>query len=155
VQEPSSNYRLGFAMHEGSQLLLPFPDYEGFPPMPQIEERWKRGTFFATIRPAMMMTLGNDGALVFRSEPLSATKSRLTVSSLFPKSTVERNDFEEIAKNYWRRNEIVVGEDVAISLRQQAGLESPYARIARLCSSERTLNQIANWVLDRVIGPPQ
>lgn len=154
VDEPSTNYRLAFAIHDGSQLLLPFPDYEGFPPMPQIEEKWKRGTFFATIRPAMMMTMGNDGALVFRSEPLSARKSRLTVSSLFPKSTLERNDFEEIAKNYYRRNEIVVGEDVAISLRQQAGLESPYACIARLGGGERTLNQIANWILDRVIGPP-
>jgi choline monooxygenase len=155
VDEPSANYRLAFAIHAGSQLLLPFPDYEGFPPMPQVEEKWKKGTFFATIRPAMMMTLGNDGALVFRCEPLSATKSRLTVSSLFPKSAVERNDFEEIARNYYRRNEIVVGEDVAISLRQQAGLESPYARIARLGSGERTLNQIANWILDRVIGLPQ
>jgi choline monooxygenase len=154
VDEPSTNYRLAFAIHDGSQLLLPFPDYEGFPPMPQIEDKWKRGTFFATIRPAMMMTLGNDGALVFRSEPLSARKSRLTVSSLFPKSTLARNDFEEIAKNYYRRNQIVVGEDVEISLRQQAGLESPYARIARLGGGERTLNQIANWILDRVIGPP-
>ena len=29
---------LGFAMHEGSQLLLPFPGYDGFPPMPQIDK---------------------------------------------------------------------------------------------------------------------
>ena len=94
-----------------------------------------------------------DGALAFRCEPLSATKSRLTVSSLFPKSTAARNDFEDIVKNYYRRNEIVVGEDVAISLRQFAGIASPYSRMARLCRTETSVNQIANWVLDRVIGP--
>jgi choline monooxygenase len=149
----NSNCTLSFAAHEGSQLLLPFPGYVGFPAMPQIEEKWKKGTFFATIRPGMMMTLGNDGALVFRCEPFSAKKSRLTVSSLFPKTTVARNDFQDIVKNYYRRNDIVVGEDVAISLRQQAGIESPYARMASLCRSERSLNHIANWVLDRVIGP--
>jgi phenylpropionate dioxygenase-like ring-hydroxylating dioxygenase large terminal subunit len=151
---PSNDrYTASFSAHDGSQLLLPFPDYVGFPAMPQIDEKWKKGTFFTTVRPGMMMTLGNDGALVFRCEPLSATKSRLTVSSLFPKATVARNDFQDIVQNYYRRNDIVVGEDVAIALRQQAGIESPYARMALLCRSERTLNQIANWILDRVIGP--
>jgi len=153
VTPSNENYTASFSAHEGSQLLLPFPDYVGFPAMPEIDEKWKTGTFFTTLRPGMMMTLGNDGALVFRSEPLSATQSRLTVSSLFPKSTVARNDFEEIVQNYYRRNAIVVGEDVAVSLRQHAGIESPYARMALLCRTERSLNQIANWILDRVIGP--
>jgi choline monooxygenase len=153
LTEPRGNARVSFAAHEGSQLLLPFPGYEGFPAMPQIEERWQKGTFFTTLRPNMMMTMGNDGALAFRCEPLSATKSRLTVSSLFPKATVARNDFEDIVKNYERRNAIVVGEDVVISLRQFAGIDSPYSRMARLCRTETSINQIANWVLDRVIGP--
>jgi hypothetical protein len=105
-----------------------------------------------TLRPSMMMTLGNDGALAFRGEPLSPTKSRLTLSSLFPKATVARNDFDDIVKNYYRRNELVVGEDVDISLRQQAGLNSMYAHMVPLSRNERTLNTIANWVFDRVIG---
>jgi choline monooxygenase len=153
LPEPRGNSRVGFSAHDGSQLLLPFPGYDGFPAMPQIEERWKKGTLFMTLRPNMMLTLGNDGALSFRSEPLSAGRSRLTVSSLFPKATAARDDFAEIAENYYRRNEIVVGEDVAISLRQAAGINSPYARMARLCRSETSVNEIANWVLDRVIGP--
>jgi phenylpropionate dioxygenase-like ring-hydroxylating dioxygenase large terminal subunit len=151
--DPRGSCSAHFVVHEGSQLLLPFPGYDGFPPMPQIREERKKGTYFCTVRPAMMMTLGNDGALVFRSEPLTPTTSRLTVSSLFPKATVERNDFEEIVQNYYRRNGIVIEEDVAISLRQYGGLQSPYARMARLCASETHVNFIANWVLDRVIGP--
>jgi choline monooxygenase len=143
---------LEFAEHQGSQLLLPFPGYDGFPPMPGIDKD-KRGTFFSTLRPAMMMTLGSDGALVFQSEPISARKSRLTVSSLFPKSYFEREDFERLTANYYRRNDIVVGEDKAITLRQYAGIQSPYARIARLCTHEAHLSQFANWVVDRVIGP--
>jgi phenylpropionate dioxygenase-like ring-hydroxylating dioxygenase large terminal subunit len=150
---PNNNYTVAFAEHEGSQLLLPFPDYVGFPAMPQIEKPWDKGTFFVTVRPSMMMTMGNDGALAFCCEPIGPTKSRLTVSSLFPKSTVARNDFEEIAKNYYRRNSIVVREDVEISLRQAAGIASPLARMVTLQKLEKPLNQIANWVLDRVLGP--
>jgi len=151
---PTGEYFCAFVAHEGgSQLLLPLPGYDGFPPMPQIREERKKGTYFVSLHPAMMMTLGNDGALVFRSEPISAKKSRLTVSSLFPKTTVARNDFEQIAQNYYRRNSMVVQEDVDISLQQYAGLVSPFARIARLNSSETLLNDIANWILDRVIGP--
>jgi hypothetical protein len=99
----------------------------------------------------MLMTLGNDGALVFQSEPVSAKKSKLTVSSLFPKSYFEREDFDRLAQNYYRRNDIVVVEDKEIALRQFAGIQSPYARIPRLCNEETSLNEFANWILDQVI----
>jgi choline monooxygenase len=145
---------VSFVKHEGSQLLLPFPEYKGFPPMSHIDPDKVRGTFFTTLRPGTMMTLGNDGALVFQSEPISATKSRLTVSSLFPKSYFERSDFEEIVPNYYRRNDIVVVEDKEIALRQFAGIQSPYARIARLCDSETRLNMLSNWIIDRVLASP-
>jgi phenylpropionate dioxygenase-like ring-hydroxylating dioxygenase large terminal subunit len=144
---------LVFAEHDGSQLLLPFPGYDGFPPMPQLDRDKARGTFFSTLRPAMMMTLGNDGALVFQSEPISARTSRLTVSSLFPKSYFEREDFERLTQNYYRRNEMVVAEDKEITLRQYAGIQSPYARIARLCADETHVSQFASWIVDRVVGP--
>jgi phenylpropionate dioxygenase-like ring-hydroxylating dioxygenase large terminal subunit len=120
--------------------------------MPQIEKPWDKGTFFVKVRPSMMMTMGDDGAFAFCCQPIGPTKSRLTVSSLFPKTTEARNDFEEIAKNYYRRNAIVVREDVEISLRQAAGIASPLARMVTLQKPEKPLNQIANWILDRVIG---
>lgn len=152
---PQGQESLAFAAHEGSQLLLPGDEYKGFPPMPQIDADTAGGTFFSTLRPAMMMTLGNDGALVFQSEPISAKKSRLTVSSLFPKAYLERPDFEQLAENYYRRNSLVVEEDKEISLRQYAGLQSPYARIARLCNDETRLHSLANWIIDQVIGPKE
>ena len=151
--ESRGQERIVFAEHDGSQLLLPFPGYDGFPPMPQIDKDKARGTFFTTLRPAMMMTLGNDGALVFQSEPISAKKSRLTVSSLFPRSYFERDDFERLTQNYYRRNSIVVIEDKDIALRQFAGIQSPYARIARLCGNEANLSSFANWIVDQVVAP--
>jgi len=75
------------------------------------------------------------------------------VSSLFPKSYFKRDDFERLAKNYYRRNEIVVVEDKVIALRQFAGIQSPYARIARLCAQEIRINQFGKWVVDRVVTP--
>lgn len=149
---PRGRERISFAKHEGSQLLLPFPGYEGFPPMPQIDADKAKGTWFTTLRPGMMMSLGNDGALVFQSEPISATKSKLTVSSLFPKSYLERDDFEKLSQNYYRRNDVVVVEDKEIALRQYAGIQSPYARMPRLCVHETSLHSFSNWVIDSVIG---
>ena len=142
-----------FAEHDGSQLLLPSPGYDGFPPMPQIDADKRRGTFFTMLRAGAMMTLGNDGALVFQSEPVSAKKSRLTVTSLFPKSYFERDDFERLTQNYYSRNDLVVLEDKEIALRQFAGLQSPYARIARLCAQEASLSSFANWIVDEVVAP--
>ena len=149
---PRGQETLTFAHHEGSQLLLPFQGYDGFPPMPQIGSD-RMGTFFCTLNPNMMMTLGSDGALVFQSEPISARKSRLTVSSLFPKSYFEREDFEQRSQNYYKRNDIVVAEDKDIALRQYAGLQSPYARIARLCAEETMVHDFANWIVNQVVGP--
>jgi phenylpropionate dioxygenase-like ring-hydroxylating dioxygenase large terminal subunit len=150
--EARGNEYLVFAEHDGSQLLLPFPGYDGFPPMPQIDQDKARGTYFSTLKPGVLMTLANDGALVFQSEPISAKKSRLTVSSLFPKSYFEREDFERLSQNYYRRNDVVVVEDKEISLRQYAGLQSPYARVARLCAEELHLSQFANWIVDQVVA---
>ena len=144
---------LVFAVHDGSQLLLPLPGYHGFPAMPQIDKDKARGTFFTTLKPGVLMTLANDGALVFQSEPISATKSRLTVSSLFPKSYFQRDDFEQLTQNYYRRNEMVVVEDKDVALRQFAGIQSPYARIPRLCGAETLINAFANWIVDRVVTP--
>jgi phenylpropionate dioxygenase-like ring-hydroxylating dioxygenase large terminal subunit len=149
--EPLGQESLAFAVHEGSQLLLPLPGYEGFPPMPQIDKDRTGGTYFTTLKPGTLMTLGNDGALVFQSEPLGARKSRLTVSSLFPKTYFDRDDFDELSQNYYRRNEMVVVEDKDISVRQYAGIQSPFARIARLCEQETRLSEFANWIVDQVI----
>jgi hypothetical protein len=72
---------------------------------------------------------------------------------LFPKSYFEREDFGRLAQNYYRRNEIVVAEDKNIALRQYAGIQSPYARAARLCRNELNVHEFANWIVDRVIAP--
>jgi len=149
---PHGHESVGFASHEGSQLLLPDDSYVGFPAMEQIDADKKAGTLFSTLPPGFLMTLSNDGALVFQSEPISAGKSRLTVSSLFPKSYFERDDFEALAANYYRRNDMVVVEDKVVSLRQYAGLRSPLARIARLCGAESRVSAFANWIVDQVIG---
>ena len=150
--EPRGQESIGFATHEGSQLLLPDDSYVGFPAMPQIDADRKGGTFFSTLKPGFLMTMSNDGALVFQSEPISAAKSRLIVSSLFPKSYFERDDFDLLSENYYRRNSMVVEEDMVVSLRQYAGLQSPLARIARLCGDETRVSAFANWIVDRIIG---
>jgi hypothetical protein len=85
-----------------------FPDSVSIPAMEQMDPQWKRGRY--TVKPSMIMTLSMAVDCVPQQADWPA-KSRPNVSSLFPKSTVQRDDFEEICKNYERRNDIVVGED--------------------------------------------
>jgi hypothetical protein len=48
---------------------------------------------------------------------------------------------------------VVVVEDKEIALCQFAGIQSPYARIARLCAEEVNLSEFANWIVDRFVAP--
>ena len=77
--------------------------------------------------------------------------SRVSVGSCFPRSTVQRPDFEEIVQRYYKRWDKSLPEDNAISELQQVGLRASLARPGRLSLREPVVHSIANWVLDRVL----
>ena len=79
-------------------------------------------------------------------------KTRLIVGSSFPRTVTERADFEEVVQRYYKRWDISIPEDNAISELQQRGLASPFARPGRLSYAEPLVHTFGNWVLDRVLG---
>ena len=83
--------------------------------------------------------------------PRGPASTRLLVGSCFPRATVERNDFEQIAANYYERWDISIPEDNVISDQQQEGLASPHAAPGRFSFMEPLVHTIDNWVLDRVL----
>ena len=86
--------------------------------------------------------------------PLGAARTKLVVGSAFPRSTVERADFEEVVQIYYRRWDKSIPEDNWISEEQQRGLESPLSKTGRVSRFEPVVHSMANWILDRVLEVP-
>lgn len=70
----------------------------------------------------------------------------------FTKAAVERPDFEQVVQSYYKRFDLVIGEDNGIAEKHLAGTLNPLARPGRLSGREPLVHTIDNWILDRVLG---
>lgn len=135
--------------HEGSRALL--VGDTGFPYIETLEDQAAHGSWYPLIYPSTMFGATRDCMWWLELHPLSASQTRLIVGSSFPKTTVERPDFDEVVEKYYRRWDISIPEDNEISNLQQKGLSSPFCRPGRLTHLEPLVHDLANWVLDRVL----
>jgi phenylpropionate dioxygenase-like ring-hydroxylating dioxygenase large terminal subunit len=139
-----------FKEHQGSRALL--TGDKGFPPIKSLEGKMARGSLYPLIYPSTMFGCTIDCMWWLELHPRGPDHTHLVVGSCFPKEVVARPDFDEIGKNYFRRWDISIPEDNAVSELQQRGLSSPFARPGRLAHMEPLVHSIDNWVLDRVLG---
>ena len=152
VEKATGDYVVTFAQHEGSMALL--KDAKGFPTIESlIGRREAGGTYAPLIYPSTYLACTIDCAWYLEMHPISANKTRMVHGALFPRDRLERPDFEDIAKNYYQRWDVTIEEDIAASVRQQKGLETPFAPPGRFSHREPLVHEIDNWILDRVIGP--
>ena len=110
-----------------------------------------RGTFFTAIYPGTFFATAQDCMWWLNSLPQGPGRTIVEAGACFPRSTVERQDFETEVQKYYRRWDKSVPEDNAISERQHAGLSQRMARAGRLSVHEPMVHAIGNWVLDRVL----
>jgi phenylpropionate dioxygenase-like ring-hydroxylating dioxygenase large terminal subunit len=137
--------------HEGTRAVL--PGEKGFPFIPTLTGAAAKGTQYVQIYPNLNFAATKDCVFYVELHPMGVDRTRLVLTSLFPEETVARPDFQEVVERYYRRLDKSAPEDFAIAEVQQRGLRSPLARPGRLSLQEPLVHQIANWVLDRVIGP--
>lgn len=150
VEETSGEYCCTFAEHEGSMALL--KGSSGFPPNESLAGlREAGGTTAPLIYPSTYLACTIDCAWYLELHPLGPSRTRLVHGALFPKDRLTRNDFEDIADNYYRRWDITIEEDIVASERQQKGIDSPFARPGRFSHREPLVHVIDNWILDRVL----
>jgi len=150
VEEANGQYCITFAQHEGSMALLKGDN--GFPLNESLAGlREAGGTTAPLIYPSTYLACTNDCAWYLELHPLGPTRTRLIHGALFPKDRLTRNDFADVAKNYYKRWDITIEEDIVASERQQRGLDSPFARPGRFSYREPLVHEIDNWVLDRVL----
>lgn len=123
----------------------PFPHIEGLTGRPAT------GTYFTAVYPSTFFATTQDCMWWLLTIPFGPRKSKVIHGACFPRSTVERADFEEVVERYYFRWDKSIPEDNDISERQQAGLESSLARPGRLSLREPLVHTMANWILDRVL----
>jgi choline monooxygenase len=150
VEEPTGEYVVTFAQHEGSMALL--KGAKGFPMIETLRGRREAGgTYAPLIYPSTYLACTIDCAWYLEMHPLGPDKTRLVHGALFPRDRLERGDFHEIVQNYYSRWDVTILEDILASIRQQRGLETPYAPPGRFSYREPLVHQIDNWVLDQVL----
>jgi len=148
-QPTNGQYIALYKEHEGSRALL--AGDRGFPPIETLEGKAARGTWYPLIYPSTMFGCTIDCMWWLELHPLGPERTRLVVGSCFPEKALARADFEEVAANYYKRWDISIPEDNAVSALQQRGLSSPFARPGRLSSLEPLVHDFDNWVLDKVL----
>ena len=134
--------------HEGSRAIL--HGQKSFPRIPGLTGKAARGTYYPLIFPTTMLGCTIDCMWYLDIHPLTATTMRLIVGVCFPKETIARDDFDEIAPNYYGRFEVTTQEDIDISVVQQKGVTSPLCQPGRLSEHEPLVHEIDNWVLDHL-----
>jgi len=151
VEEANGEYCITFAQHEGSMALLKgdggFPTNESL-----LGRREAGGTTAPLIYPSTYLACTIDCAWYLELHPLGPSRTRLVHGALFPKDRLARNDFEDIAQNYYKRWDITIEEDIVASERQQRGLDSPFAQAGRFSYREPLVHAIDTWILDRVLA---
>ena len=150
-QRGRGQYDLIWERHPGTLALL--GDDAGFPPIESLTGDTVEGSRFALIYPNSMIAMTIDAMWSFECHPMGPERSRVVLTSCFPNTRFERPDFASISANYYKRQDIVIEEDNAISVVQQQGLRSTLARPGRVSYKEPIVHSLDNWVLDRVIGP--
>jgi choline monooxygenase len=150
VEEPTGDYVITFAQHQGSMALL--KDAKGFPTIEGLEGRREAGgTYAPLLYPSTYLACTIDCAWYLEMHPISPSKTVMVHGALFPRDRLERPDFEVVVQNYYERWDLTLEEDIAASVRQQKGLDTPYAPPGRFSYREPLVHQIDNWILDRVL----
>lgn len=151
--EVAGNYVAILAQHEGSRLVIK-GDKE-FPRIPTLEGRYGMGTYYCTLYPGTMIAFSPDGLIYYQIEPLSPSRTRMTVGSCFPKDVPNRPDFDEVVQGYYKRVDLVIPEDVLVTDTQQIGLTSAFTRPSRLGHLETMMHAFDQWLMDKVIDEPK
>ena len=123
-----------------------------FDEIPTLSGRPKEGTFFTALYPSTFFATTQDCMWWLQQFPMGPNRTRISVGSCFPRTTVARPDFEEKVDKYYKRWDKSLPEDNDISERQQLGVSSAYSRAGRLSVHEPVVHLIGNWVLDRVLN---
>ena len=124
---------------------IPFAQVEG------LSQEAAAGTYFTTLHPNTQFACVQDSMWWMNYRPIAANRTIVQSGQCFPRSTVERADFEQGAAPYFLRWDTGIDEDNIICQAQQAGLSSLLHKPGRLSERETRVHSLNNWILDQVL----
>ncbi|GCD32593.1 (2Fe-2S) ferredoxin [Streptomyces chrestomyceticus JCM 4735] len=129
--------------------LYPGSRSKGFPRTPGIYGPAEEGTYFSTVLPGSFIVTAPDCMWWIRKIPTAPGRLHTEVGYCFPRETVARPDFAELAEAYNARWDQVMDEDNQIVEVQYRGLRSSVPGC--YTAEEPVVHRFDNWVLDRVL----
>ena len=148
VQATRGNVVSTFMGYPGSAALL--KGDTGFPMITSLDAA-SAGTTAPLVFPGTYISCTVDCAWYLNVNPVDVGHIKLEQGALFPRETVARPDFAEVAQKYFRRFDMTQAEDNEICELQHRGLSSPLSRAGRYSTKEALVHQTVNWILDRVL----
>jgi len=120
-----------------------------------LSEEDSETTHFIIHYPHLLLNVPPDRITFHQYFPEGPEWTRITSWCCFPRSTVERPDFEkEAEERYYPSMDLFLAEDKGICEVVHRGLRGQLATLSRYSpTEERTVHEFSNYVLDHVIGP--
>ena len=130
--------------------------YSGLPALENLSQREAGGLFHIWLKPSVQIIITSSSMKYRQYLPEGPEKLRLIENWTFPKTTVERPDFAEtVGDAYYHKYSEIIREDLRINPIVQKGMRSGAYQPGRYSLEEFIVHRIANYVLDRVVGPGQ
>lgn len=151
VDGAPGNFAILQSRADRSRAVL--PDDAGFDPIPTLTGPAAEGAQYTLVYPCTVIGADLDCMWFKQMVPEGPDRVRNIAAFCFPRSALERPDYEEILPNYLKRFALVIGEDNEIAEKQFSGLDQPFAVPGRFSANEPLVHLIDNWIIDRVVGP--
>lgn len=127
--------------------------YSGLPEIEGIEPEKANCLFHIWVQPTLQIIVTSSYMKFRQYFPEGPEKLRLYENWTFPRSTVERSDFNEIVgPAYYEKYSQIVIEDLGINPNVQKAMRTGAYEPGRFSLEEYIVHRIANHVLDRVVG---
>lgn len=136
---------------KGTRALLEEDRQHELPRIKTLTGHADEGTNFVCLNPSTMLGMTCDTVWYIELQPQGPHKTRVQVGSCFPKETIERPDFQDKVKYYYKRWDKSIGEDNIIAEVQHRGLLSPFAQPGRMSHLEPLIPQLGAWWVDHVM----
>jgi phenylpropionate dioxygenase-like ring-hydroxylating dioxygenase large terminal subunit len=120
-----------------------------FPILPGVRGEQLGRILYASVPPALFMSVKPDNAMIFRVAPESAGSIALTATWLFAPTTIEMPEFEELMNRQLDFFDIVNGQDMDANARTYEGLNSRFAVRGPYSAQESSLPQFNEWLYRR------
>ena len=110
----------------------------------------QRRGYFVTLYPNNLWALQPDNVVCLHMIPDGVGHTKWVIDYHFPKSTIERSDFENIAQAAYDGVEGFVVQDLDVCDKTYRGYHSQVFKPGRLSLHERNMHRFAQYILARV-----